>query len=277
MARKKSVSNQSARREEIVDYDVKRLRQMSAKELQDYYDRVEPISDDEVNAIYDRVMPKIAYEIASNNQQKKPRHIVSSIKKTVLVAVCMTLMLSVVAQALGISVWEVILSWTHEHLLIHIQSTHSSEFPSNFDRNTFSENEIQTWGDDFCNALHELDFYPHLPTQKPADLELNDLFYTKDDWGSIYVSAYFTRTDGHTLSLVIEKPTDEQYFVSYDVFVERSPEQAQQRSINGVDFYFFTNIDTNTFVWYDTNIIYTVITSLSPDIIWDMLESFPLE
>ena len=31
MARKKSVSNQSARREEIVDYDVKRLRQMSAK------------------------------------------------------------------------------------------------------------------------------------------------------------------------------------------------------------------------------------------------------
>ena len=135
MARKKSVSNQSARREEIVDYDVKRLRQMSAKELQDYYDRVEPLSDDEVNAIYDRVMPKIAYEIASDNQQKKPRHIGSSIKKTVLVAICMTLMLSVVAQALGIPVWEMVLSWTQEHLIVQVFYNES--------RGTFEDNNRQ--------------------------------------------------------------------------------------------------------------------------------------
>lgn len=273
MARKKSVSNQSARREEIVDYDVKRLRQMSAKEIQDYYDRVEPLSDDEVNAIYDRVMPKIAYEIASDNQQKKPRHIGSSIKKTVLVAVCMTLMLSVVAQALGIPVWEMIISWTNDHLIMTISHARNTITAPDYERQAFTHSERETWGDDICNAFDELHFYPALPTQKPSNLQLDDLFYTKDDIGRIYLSALFTAPDDNSLMLVVEKIPDEQYNPSYMLATERDLSSAKEIDIGGITYYYVTNLDTNSFVWQNNSTILSIFTSYDADIITKMLES----
>lgn len=276
MARKKSVSNQSARREEIVDYDVKRLRQMSAKELQDYYNRVEPLSDDEVNAIYDRVMPKIAYEIASNNQHKKPRHIGSSIKKTVLVAICMTLMLSVVAQALGIPVWETIVSWTRDHLILRISHTDNTIPTSNSERSSFSQSEKETWGDDICNAFEELNFYPALPNQKPSNLKLDDLFYTIDDIGGIYLSALFTSTDDDSLILVVERIPDEQYDTTYTLATERDLSTSKEIDIDGITYYYVTNIDTISFTWQNDNAIFSIFTTYDADIIVKMLESIEI-
>lgn len=273
MARKKSVSNQSARREEIVDYDVKRLRQMSAKELQDYYDRVEPLSDDEVNAIYDRVMPKIAYEIASNNQQKKPRHIGSSIKKTVLVAVCMTLMLSVVAQALGIPVWETIYSWTQEHLLISIFHTKNSALSTESIRYEFSSGEKQVWGDDICKAFEELDFYPPLPQWRPDNLSVDDLFYMKDDIGGIYVHALFSDIADHTFTFEVEKIANHQSDVSYDLALERDLAESQIINIDGLQYYHVTNLGSHSIVWLYDDILYSVFTTYDFDIAWDIIQS----
>lgn len=273
MARKKSVSNQSARREEIVDYDVKRLRQMSAKELQDYYDRVEPLSDDEVNAIYDRVMPKIAYEIASDNQQKKPRHIGSSIKKTVLVAICMTLMLSVVAQALGIPVWEMVLSWTQEHLIVQVFYNESRGTFEDNNRQEFTAPEKQTWGDDVCLAFRDLEFYPPLPRCKPEGLSLVDLFYMEDELGGLFVHTFYMDSRDNYLTFVVEKLPPEQYNATYDLSIERDLLESQYKDIDGISYYYVTNNGENTFVWGYNDVIYTVYTSIPPETVWDMLES----
>ena len=272
MARKKSVSNQSARREEIVDYDVKRLRQMSAKELQDYYDRVEPLSDDEVNAIYDRVMPKIAYEIASDNQQKKPRHIGSSIKKTVLVAVCMTLMLSVVAQALGIPVWETIVSWTKEIMLVDISYSGNTDESSR--NHSFSQAERLTWGDDVCNAFEEIGYCPSLPTFMPTNMILDELLYFSEEEGVAYISALYSDSDGTTLKLVAEALPDGG-FVN-QTGNERDDSYTEIYEVNGTTFYALSNLDRNSVNWYVNNMSIKITSVVDTEILKDMILSIPI-
>lgn len=272
MARKKNVSNQAAGREETVNYDIKRLKQMSAKEIMDYYDREEPLSDDEVNAIYNRVMPRIAYEIVSDKLQKKPRHIGSSIKKTVLVAICITLMLSVVAQALGIPVWKTIVSWTKEIMLVDI--SYSGNTDETARNHSFSQDERLTWGDDVCNAFEEIGYCPSLPTFMPSNLSLDELLYFSEEEGVAYISALYSDSEGTTLKLVAEALPDDG-FVN-QIGNERDDSYTAIYEINGTTFYALSNFDRNSVSWYVNNMSIKITSIVDPETLKAMILSIPI-
>lgn len=272
MARKKNVSNQAAGREETVNYDIKRLKQMSAKEIMDYYDREEPLSDDEVNAIYNRVMPRIAYEIVSDKLQKKPRHIGSSIKKTVLAAICITLMLSVVAQALGIPVWKTIVSWTKEIMLVDI--SYSGNTDETARNHSFSQDERLTWGDDVCNAFEEIGYCPSLPTFMPSNLSLDELLYFSEEEGVAYISALYSDSEGTTLKLVAEALPDGG-FVN-QIGNERDDSYTAIYEINGTTFYALSNFDRNSVSWYVNNMSIKITSIVDPETLKAMILSIPI-
>lgn len=94
-----------------------------------------------------------------------------------------------------------------------------------------------------------------------------------DDFGGVYVSALYTSTTGDSLTLIVEKISDEQYDTDYILSTERDLDDAQIFEINGINYYYVTNLDSNSFVWQNDNTIFGILTTYDVDVIKQMLES----
>lgn len=242
----------------------KQLKKMSADEIRAYFDAEEPIADDEVDEIFDRVYPQLISKIESVGESKTVRRCTWTTRKIVAVAACLTLMLPVVAQAMGAPVWETFVTWTKEHLFIGI--SHTGNVEEQLGRKGFSELERRIWGDDICKALEDTSHYPVLPTWKPEEYKPFDLFYTDDGNGYAYVSASYSDGGDKTLILALEiLPPDSN---EYGFSIERDEEQRKEFTVDGIQYYLVSNVDTNTAVWQYENVLY----QLSGPLDFDTLE-----
>ena len=81
--------------------------------------------------------------IRNAENQQKPRWRSGGMRKVLLAAVCLVLMLSAVAQALGIPVWQALVVWTKETLRIETFQRNTVDASQ---RSCFSDEERAAWG-----------------------------------------------------------------------------------------------------------------------------------
>lgn len=101
---------------------------MSAEEVRAHFDAIEPIDQAEVDESFQRLFPKIMDKALEVERKREPRRASVRIRRGIVFAICLILMLSAVAQALGIPVWSTVVEWTKEHLVLKITS--SGDTPS---------------------------------------------------------------------------------------------------------------------------------------------------
>lgn len=191
-------------------------------------------------------------------------------KMTAVVAIVLALLLlSVVAQAMGVPVWETFVAWTKEHLSIVI--LHTGNVEEQPGRERFSELERQTWGDDICKALEDTGHYPALPTWKPEEYEPLDLFCMDDESGYVYVSALYCDEDDNALNFMLEILSPDSH--EYGLSVERDEEQRMEFTVDGTSYYLVSNLDTNTAVWQHENVMYQLSGPLSFDTLKKVISS----
>lgn len=210
-----------------------------------------------------------AYRGDSAAQQKKHRHIGISIKKTVLVTICIALMLAIAAQALGIPVWETIISWTRDKMMIDILSSGSAE--NHTRERAYTQAERTAWGDDVCDMIEETGRCPALPAWKPEAYEPVDYFYMDDGNGYVYVSAFYRDGGAKGLTLALEIFPSDPY--AYGASIEWDGEQRREFEIDGITYYLVTNLDTNTAVWRHENVMYQLSAPLSFDTLERIIRS----
>lgn len=247
----------------------KQLKKMSADEIRAYFDAEVPIADDEVDAIFDRISPQLFSKIESVKESAPTHKCTWTTRRIVAVAVCLALMLPVVAQAMGAPVWETFVSWTKEHLFIGI--SHTSNVEEQLNRESFSELERQVWGDDICKALEDIGYYPALPTWKPEGYEPFDFSYVDDGNGYAYVSASYSNGGNKTLTLALEILPPSSY--EYGGSVELDEDQRKEFAADSTPHYFVSNIDTNTAVWQHENVLYQLSGSLEFDTLEEIVRS----
>lgn len=230
----------------------KQLKKMSADEIRMYFDAEEPIADDEVDEIFDRVYPQLISKIESVGEAKTVHKYTWTARKIVAATACLTLMIPVVAQAIGVPVWETFVTWTREHLFIGI--SHTVNVEEQLGQEGFSELERQIWGDDICKALENTGHYPALPAWKPEGYEPFDLFYMDDENGYAYVSASYSDGGDNPLILAVEilPPDSNEYRFS----IEWDEKQRKELTIDGIQYHLVSNIGTNTAVWQYENVLY---------------------
>lgn len=241
----------------------KHLKGMSADEIRAYFDSEEPITDDEVNRIFNRIYPQLINKI-EDNQESRPAYRCTWTRKIVAAAACLTLMLPIVAQAIGVPVWETFVTWTKEHLFIGVSQTNN--IGEQLSRKSFSKLERQIWGDDICKALEDTGHHPALPTWKPEEYKPSDIFYMDDGSGYVYVSAQYCDGSDNALNLILEiLPLGSH---EYEFSIEKDEKQRKEFTADGTQYYLVSNLDTNTAVWQHENVLY----QLSGPLEFDTLE-----
>lgn len=268
--KKKRCFIRSARCADAQEPDQKRLRKMSRDEIQAYLDAVEPIEDAEVDQIMNRIYPRIANAIESADASKAVHRHAWPKKRIIAIAACAILMLPMIAQALGLPIWETIVSWTSEHLNINI-SQNQSDF-ERVDRKSYSQAERQVWGDELCDGFEDLGACPALPTWKPEGYSAFYCnFYIDDEDGYAFVNAvYQGKTDlDMTLTLEVFPSVP----IEYTMSVERDEKQSKEFTIDAVQYYLVSNLDTNTAVWRYKNVTYQIAGPISFDDLEKMIRS----
>lgn len=268
--KKKRCFIRSARCADAQEPDQKRLRKMSRDEIQAYLDAVEPIEDAEVDQIMNRIYPRIANAIESADASKAVHRHAWPKKRIIAIAACAILILPVIAQALGLPIWETIVSWTSEHLNIDISQNQVIDEVT--ERKDFSEQERKIWEDDTCEAFLSVGICPALPTWKPEGYLLFDLSsYRVEDEGYGFVNALYQNEDGKVLNMMLEILPSDSY--EYGISVERDEKQSKEFIIDGIQYYLASNIDTNIAVWRYKNVIYQLSGPLSFDDLEKMIRS----
>lgn len=236
MARTREKTNRSSGKEAFDDYDFKRMKHMNADEIMAYLDKIEPVSDDEVERFFERIAPKTSSATESLEPQRRKSFRFSA-KTVAWAAVCLTLVFSLAAQALGMNVWGAIVSWTSELLVANISST--GEKNVLVQRDAFTAAERETWGDDVCNAFEELGIYPELPTWKPEGMKLDELVYYDGEEGFMSVSAFYTAEGNITLMLTADALYGSD--VKFHDNFERNSDFSRVYEIDGVQYYMTSN------------------------------------
>lgn len=256
MARTREKTNRSSGKEAFDDYDFKRMKHMNAEEIMAYLDKIEPVSDDEVERFFERIAPKTSSATESLEPQRRKSFRFSA-KTVVWAAVCLTLVFSLAAQALGMNVWGAIVSWTSELLVADISSTGEKDVPAQ--RNAFTAAERETWGDDVCNAFEELGIYPELPTWKPEGMKLDELvYYNREDRMS--VKTFYVGEDNMTLRLAVDviHGSDTKYQANF----ERDSVFSRIYEIDGVQYYMTSNSRRYRANWFLDNMSLSISGSI---------------
>ena len=268
MARTREKTNRSSGKEAFDDYDFKRMKHMNADEIMAYLDKIEPVSDDEVERFFERIAPKTSSATESLEPQRRKSFRFSA-KTVVWAAVCLTLVFSLAAQALGMNVWGAIVSWTSELLVADISST--GEKNVLVQRDAFTAAERETWGDDVCNAFEELGIYPELPTWKPEGMKLDELVYYDGDEETASVNALYKGRDEKYLMLIVDKMPGSEY--AYQANYEQDPGSLHTYEINGIPYYVISNMGSYGANWFVDNMALGISGSITLDDLEKMILS----
>ncbi|MBQ9952093.1 MAG: DUF4367 domain-containing protein [Clostridia bacterium] len=206
--------------------------------------------------------------IRNAENQQKPRWRSGGMRKVLLAAVCLVLMLSAVAQALGIPVWQALVVWTKETLRIETFQRNTVDASQ---RSCFSDEERAAWGEDVENAFSGIGLFPFLPGYMPDGFELCDLYCTGNDDGYACVDALYEDEGNHILNLVADVYTTEGY--SYTLTVEHDDLDKYDVVLDGVTYYFVSNLQNNTVVWNDSNGSYCISGNVEMSTLEEMIRS----
>ena len=248
MARTREKTNRSSGKEAFDDYDFKRMKHMNAEEIMAYLDKIEPVSDDEVERFFERIAPKTSSATESLEPQRRKSFRFSA-KTVAWAAVCLTLVFSLAAQALGMNVWGAIVSWTSELLVADISST--GEKNVLVQRDAFTAAERETWGDDVCNAFEELGIY--------------------GDEETASVNALYKGRDEKYLMLIVDKMPGSEY--AYQANYEQDPGSLHTYEINGIPYYVISNMGSYGANWFVDNMALGISGSITLDDLEKMILS----
>lgn len=244
------------------------LRKLSSGEIRAYFDAVEPVADGEVEEILGRVRPGLIERIDAAGEKRAPGR-AHPARRAVALAACLLIALSALAQAMGAPIWQSLVRWTRDLLVIDVSS--DGDAGARMVRTAYSEAERAAWGDEVCRALEEMGTCPPLPTWKGAGYELADLYNTGDESGYAYVDALYLDAAERALKLTLEVlPSDAH---AYALGMELDGAQGETRTLDGTQYYFASNRDWNSVSWRYENVVYQIGGNLGFDELEKMVRS----
>ena len=218
-----------------------------------------------MNRIHEEAKPHTRRAIG---ERRRRRH---GMRKAVLIAIVLVFLFSVVAQAVGIPVWEIMVTWTQEKLMIDISFEGSRD--GYVYRRSFTDEEREVWGANTCNVLEEIGRCPCLPTIMPEGFSYRDMFFMEDGIGYCYVSTLYSNDDGENISMVVEVLDGESY--TYGVSIEWDQKSRREVIVDGVKYIFVSNLGTNTVYWYSDIFSCSISGPISFDDMEAMIRSMP--
>lgn len=206
------------------------------------------------------------------SEERKPARgsLRGRVVKVLVAAVLLVLMLSVVAQALGFSVWDVFISWNDDMLNFEVWYSSAEREEAISKNDVFSDEERETWGEDVSKVLDSIDMYPALPRFKPEGFDQVD-FYTDGDGGYSYFTAYYGDKNDRVFHIIAELYDVEWY--TFSTGFESDGKDTRTLVLDGIEYLFASNLSRNSVSWIDEMGSYHISGDLDMDTLEAMIRS----
>ena len=245
---------------------------MTTEEILAFFEALESdVTDEELEEISRRVYPKIITRIEREQQKKEEKHRRIGRKGLAAAVICSLLAVSAIAQALGVPVWDSVIQWTEEHFIMQFFPSQSAMMAMDVSQKNISAAVHETWGDEVCDALMELDSVPDLPTWKPEGFrfETVDIFSTSDS--SVLFSAVYRDSKGNVLMMnVKELPLQN---LDYSIDFEKNAHSGKVVEHNGMAYYCMENMDQYRVIWLQDGVSLNISGDFSAQDAYRMIES----
>ena len=245
---------------------------MTTEEILAFFEALESdVTDEELEEISRRIYPKIITRIEREQQKKEEKHRRIGRKGLAAAVICSLLAVSAIAQALGVPVWDSVIQWTEEHFIMQFFPSQSAMMAMDVSQKNISAAVHETWGDEVCDALMELDSVPDLPTWKPEGFrfETVDIFSTSDS--SVLFSAVYRDSKGNVLMMnVKELPLQN---LDYSIDFEKNAHSGKVVEHNGMAYYCMENMDQYRVIWFQDGVSLNISGDFSAQDAYRMIES----
>ena len=245
---------------------------MTTEEILAFFEALESdVTDEELEEISRRIYPKIITRIEREQQKKEEKHRRIGRKGLAAAVICSLLAVSAIAQALGVPVWDSVIQWTEEHFIMQFFPSQSAMMAMDVSQKNISAAVHETWGDEVCDALMELDSVPDLPTWKPEGFrfETVDIFSTSDS--SVLFSAVYRDSKGNVLMMnVKELPLQN---LDYSIDFEKNAHSGKVVEHNGMAYYCMENMDQYRVIWLQDGVSLNISGDFSAQDAYRMIES----
>ena len=245
---------------------------MTTEEILAFFEALESdVTDEELEEISRRVYPKIITRIEREQRKKEEKHRRIGRKGLAAAVICSLLAVSAIAQALGVPVWDSVIQWTEEHFIMQFFPSQSAMMAMDVSQKNISAAVHETWGDEVCDALMELDSVPDLPTWKPEGFrfETVDIFSTSDS--SVLFSAVYRDSKGNVLMMnVKELPLQN---LDYSIDFEKNAHSGKVVEHNGMAYYCMENMDQYRVIWLQDGVSLNISGDFSAQDAYRMIES----
>lgn len=259
------------RREEFIDQDPD-FYAMTDEEICAFFEALElDVTDADLEAIDHRVYPKIIARIECEQQKKEEKHRRIGRKGLAAAVICSLFVVSAIAQALGVPVWDSVIQWTEEHFIMQFFPSQSATMAMDVSQKNIPAAVSETWGDEVCDALMELDSVPDLPTWKPEGFHLSTINSEYDPNIGVLISMVYHDDKGNVLMLTIEEVPIED--TGYIIEVERNEHSGAIEGHNGVTYYYMENRDQHMVVWEQDGLSISISGDIAGQDIHQMVES----
>ena len=245
---------------------------MTTEEILAFFEALESdVTDEELEEISRRIYPKIITRIEREQQKKEDKHRRIGRKGLAAAVICSLLAVSAIAQALGVPVWDSVIQWTEEHFIMQFFPSQSAMMAMDVSQKNISAAVHETWGDEVCDALMELDSVPDLPTWKPEGFrfETVDIFSTSDS--SVLFSAVYRDSKGNVLMMnVKELPLQN---LDYSIDFEKNAHSGKVVEHNGMAYYCMENMAQYRVIWLQDGVSLNISGDFSAQDAYRMIES----
>lgn len=245
---------------------------MTAEEILAFFEALEPdVTNEELEEIGRRVYPKIITKIEREQQEKEGKHRRIGRKGLAVAVICSLLAVSAIAQALGVPVWTSVIQWTEEHFIMQFFPSQSAMVAMDVSQKNISAAVHETWGDEVCDVLMELDSVPDLPTWKPEGFRLDRIETSIIPTGGWMFFAIYTDDAGVELVLNVEELSAQNpdYHISY----ERNADSGKIVEHDGIQYYYMENMDRSKIVWLQDGVALYISGYFSEQDAYRMVES----
>ena len=245
---------------------------MTAEEILAFFEALEPdVTNEELEEIGRRVYPKIITKIEREQQEKEEKHRRIGRRGLAVAVICSLLAVSAIAQALGVPVWDSVIQWTEEHFIMQFFPSQSAMVAMDFSQKNISAAVHETWGDEVCDVLMELDSVPDLPTWKPEGFRLSTIESEHLPNIGMFITIVLYNDRGDVMILTIaEIPMED---AGYAIEVEMNEGSGTVEVHNGTTYYYMTNMSQHVVVWEQDGVSINISGNIAEQDIHRMVES----
>lgn len=245
---------------------------MTAEEILAFFEALEPdVTNEELEEIGRRVYPKIITKIEREQQEKEEKHRRIGRRGLAVAVICSLLAVSAIAQALGVPVWDSVIQWTEEHFIMQFFPSQSAMVAMDFSQKNISAAVHETWGDEVCDVLMELDSVPDLPTWKPEGFRLERTKTSIIPTGGWMFFAVYTDDAGNGLVLNVEELSAQD--PDYNIEYERNAHSGKVVEHDGIQYYYMENMDRSKIVWLQDGVALYISGDFNEQDAYRMVES----